>query len=106
MLVATRSCVVVPQRSDPATKIVPGHGSVSTPADLGRFVAMLRGVRENVRRLVEQGRSEDETVAARPPAEWDEAYSRGLMNGDTFTRFVHRSMTRRAGQESSSRDAE
>jgi hypothetical protein len=51
------------------TIIIPGHGRpVSNKAELKEFRDMLVAIRENVAKLKKQGRSRDETVAAKPTA--------------------------------------
>ena len=81
-------------RSDANTKIIPGHGPLATRADLQRFHDMLVGVRERLEALIQQGRSEDEVVAAKPTAEWDAEWGGGFMNPENFTRFSYRSLSR------------
>jgi glyoxylase-like metal-dependent hydrolase (beta-lactamase superfamily II) len=54
------------------TIIIPGHGPpVSNKAELKDFRDMLVGIRDNVAKLKKQGRSRDETVAAKPTAAFD-----------------------------------
>ena len=81
-------------RSDASTKIIPGHGAVANKADLQRFHDMLVKVRGNIQTLIEQGRTEDEVVAAKPTAEFDAAWGGGFMNAENFTRFAYQSLKR------------
>lgn len=81
-------------RSDSGTKIIPGHGSLATRADLQRFHDMLVGVRERLEALIKQGRTEDEVVAAKPTADWDADWGGGFMTPENFTRFSYRSLSR------------
>jgi len=46
-------------------------------------------VGRRVRELVEQDRSEQEIVAARPTADFDERYGRGSMTPERFVRLVY-----------------
>jgi len=55
----------------PNTKVVPGHGPVSTRADVIAHKDMLVAVRDRVAELVKQGKSEDEVLAAHPTADYD-----------------------------------
>jgi len=72
------------------TIIIPGHGKpVSNKAELRAFRDMLVGVRENVARLKAQGRSRDETVAAKPTAPFDAAWGNFLIDPGFFTRLVY-----------------
>jgi glyoxylase-like metal-dependent hydrolase (beta-lactamase superfamily II) len=76
------------------TKIIPGHGSLATRADLARYRDMLAGVRAAVAAQVAAGKSREETVAAKPTAPFDEAWGGGWMNPDTFTGIVYDSLTK------------
>jgi len=80
-------------RSNAATKIIPGHGPLATPADLRAYLEMLRTCRDRFQSLIDQGRSEDEVVAANPTAEYDAQWGGGFMNAESFTRFAYRSLT-------------
>jgi hypothetical protein len=52
--------------------VIPGHGNpVSNRAELSAFRDMLVATRDNVARLKQQGRSLDETIAAKPTAAFD-----------------------------------
>jgi cyclase len=81
-------------RSDAGTRIIPGHGEVATKADLQRFHDMLVAVRGNIKTLIDQGRSEDEVVTAKPTGEFDAAWGAGFMNPENFTRFAYQSLKR------------
>jgi glyoxylase-like metal-dependent hydrolase (beta-lactamase superfamily II) len=81
-------------RSNAATKIIPGHGPLATPDDLRSLVAALTTIRDRLKALVDQGRSEDEAVAAKVTAEWDATYGAGFISGERLTRFAYRAMQR------------
>jgi len=54
-----------------STKIIPGHGELATEADLQAALDMHRGARAAVEALVKQGKSLEETIAAKPLAQWN-----------------------------------
>jgi glyoxylase-like metal-dependent hydrolase (beta-lactamase superfamily II) len=83
---------IVLARSDAATKIVPGHGDLATRADYQRFHDMLVKVRGNIKTLIDQGKSEDDVVAAKPTAEFDAIWGTGFMMPETFTRFAYQGL--------------
>ena len=60
------SADAVLSRSDANTKIIPGHGALANKADMQRFHDMLVKVRGKIQALIDQGKSEDEVVAAKP----------------------------------------
>jgi len=71
------------------TIIIPGHGKpVSNRAELKQFRDMLVAIRENVAALKKQGRSRDETVAAKPTAAFDAKFGNFVIDPGFFTRLV------------------
>jgi glyoxylase-like metal-dependent hydrolase (beta-lactamase superfamily II) len=72
------------------TVIIPGHGKpVSNKAELKAFRDMLVEVRENVAKLKKQGRSRDETVAAKPTAPFDAVWGNFVIDPGFFTSLVY-----------------
>ena len=72
------------------TIIIPGHGQpVSNRAELQQFRDMLVAIRENVAALKRQGRSRDETVAAKPTAAFDAKFGAWVIDPGFFTRLVY-----------------
>ena len=58
----------------PNTKIIPGHGAVSTRDDVIEFRDMILDVKGRVAELVDEGMSFDEVAAARPTADYEEKW--------------------------------
>jgi glyoxylase-like metal-dependent hydrolase (beta-lactamase superfamily II) len=72
------------------TIIIPGHGKpVSNRGELKEFRDMLVAIRENVDALKKQGRSRDETVAAKPTAAFDAKWGNFVIDPGFFTRLVY-----------------
>ena len=72
------------------TIIIPGHGKpVSNRAELREFRDMLVAVRDSVAALKKQGRSRDETVAAKPTAAFDARFGASVIDPGFFTRLVY-----------------
>ncbi len=73
-----------------STIIIPGHGQpVSNRAELKDFRDMLVAVRDNVAALKKQGKSPQETVAAKPTAAFDAKYGNFVIDPGFFTRLVY-----------------
>lgn len=72
-----------------STRIIPGHGVVTGEAELKEYVAMLKTVQERLGKLRNAGKSADEAIAAKPLADLDEKWGRGMFNSDTFIRLVY-----------------
>lgn len=77
--------------ADDDTKIIPGHGSLASKADLKRAHAALKTIRSRVAALIAAGKTEDEAVAAidlSDYAKWGE----GFVSAEIITRSVYRSL--------------
>jgi glyoxylase-like metal-dependent hydrolase (beta-lactamase superfamily II) len=68
------------------TIIIPGHGPVGNKAQLTEFHDMLAGVRDNVAKLKKEGKSLDETIAAKPTAAYDAKWGKG---GAAFIGYIY-----------------
>ena len=72
------------------TIIIPGHGKpVSNKAELQGFRNMLAAIRDNVGNLKKQGKTREETVAAKPTAAFDAQWGQFLVDPAYFTRLVY-----------------
>ena len=74
------------------TKVIPGHGPLANCADLESYGQMLADAADRVRDLMEQGKSLDEIIAARPNAELDESLGNGFIKPEPFIRFIYSSL--------------
>lgn len=75
------------------TAIIPGHGPVSDAAGLAAWLEMLKITRVSMQSLIDRGMSEDEALAARPTAEFDEQYGGGFMNRENYNRLLYQSLS-------------
>jgi cyclase len=71
------------------TKIIPGHGPLGNKEDLTRFRAMLVTTRDRVQKLKSAGKTEQEVVAAKPFADLDAVWGKGMLNSDRFVQVVY-----------------
>ena len=78
--------------ADDNTKIIPGHGSLSSKEDMARTIAMLKDVRNRVQALIDSGLSEEEAVAADPLADLKDEWSWGFINEERMTRAAYKSL--------------
>ena len=73
----------------PNTKIIPGHGPIVDRNAVMAHRDMILGVRAQVAKLIQQGKSADEVVAAHPTADFDAKVPPAAPNGDRMAdRFV------------------
>jgi glyoxylase-like metal-dependent hydrolase (beta-lactamase superfamily II) len=72
-----------------STIVIPGHGPVGGRSDMTEFRDMLVAIREKVAALKKQGRSLDETIAAKPTAAYDANWGQFLITPTMFTALVY-----------------
>ena len=78
--------------SNDTTKIVPGHGSLATKAQLVEFRAMLSTVRDRMIALIKKGKSEAEVLAAKPFADFDAKFKTNEQASTNWMRVVYASV--------------
>ena len=77
------------------TKVQTGHGPLANKKSIADFNAMVKEAREKVEKLVREGKSEAEVVAANPLAELIKTWKQGNdPNGVNFTKQVYNSFKR------------
>jgi hypothetical protein len=74
---------------DNDTKIVPGHGPLGNKSDLKMFRDMLVTTRTRVQKLKSSGKSLEEAVAAKPLADLDPVWGKGILDSDAFVHVVY-----------------
>jgi cyclase len=81
----------------PNTKLIPGHGTFITKADIIPYRDMILAVQSKVQELINQGKTEEEVVAAKVTAPFDAKVPGGLLpantgggsSADRFVRMVY-----------------
>ncbi len=74
------------------TKIVPGHGPLADRAGLIEYRTMLVTARDRMEKLVKEGKSEDDVVAAKPFADLDAKWAPTELAAKNFIRVVYHSI--------------
>jgi len=74
------------------TRIVPGHGPIADKAKLIEYRAMLVTARDRMAKLVKDGKSEDDVVAANPFADLDAKWASTELASKNFIRVVYHSL--------------
>ena len=87
---AMNSLDTVIRMIDDETKVIPGHGPMSTKAELVAYRAMMGQAVDLVRALKAEGKSEEEAVAAKPLAGFDRG--EGFIDADGFVGAIYRSL--------------
>jgi cyclase len=74
------------------TRIVPGHGPLADKAALTEYRTMLVTARDRMAKLVKEGKSEDDVVAAKPFADLDAKWAPTELASKNFIRVVWHSL--------------
>jgi cyclase len=75
--------------ADERTRIIPGHGPMAGVAELRAYRATLQTVHERIAKLIAEGRTRQEVIAAKPTADLDAEWGRGFMKPDTWVGIVY-----------------
>ena len=75
------------------TVFIAGHGELASKADVEQNLAVLKDGRERVRALVEEGKTEEEVVAANPLADYHDDYNWSFITTERMTRTHYRDLT-------------
>jgi cyclase len=78
--------------ADDATRIVPGHGRISSKADLDQFLAMLTTARERVAKAKADGMTEDEVAHANLLSDLDDRWLLDPQRANRFPELIYRSL--------------
>ena len=76
------------------TKVVVGHGPLASKKDVAEFRAMLVTARDRVEKLFNEGKTEEEVIAAKPLADLDATWARNPQDAIGNTRNVYNSFKR------------
>jgi glyoxylase-like metal-dependent hydrolase (beta-lactamase superfamily II) len=74
------------------TRIVPGHGPIADKAMLTDYRTMLVTARDRMAKLVKEGKSEDDVVAAKPFSDLDGKWAPSELASKNFIRVVYHSL--------------
>ncbi|MBR1301699.1 MBL fold metallo-hydrolase [Bradyrhizobium sp. AUGA SZCCT0042] len=82
------------------SRIVPGHGPIADKAVLTEYRAMLVTARDRMAKLVKEGKSEDDVVAAKPFADLDKKWAPTELASKNFIRVVYHSLADKPDKKS------
>jgi glyoxylase-like metal-dependent hydrolase (beta-lactamase superfamily II) len=81
---------------DAQTKIIPGHGPLSTKEDMRASRDMLHQVSDRLGTFSKKSASLDVVVKANPLADLDPKWGQGFLNGERFLRMAYPSIAKHA----------
>ena len=82
-------------------KIIPGHGPLSTKADLQGYLAMLKETTAHVRQRIEAGKDLKAIQAEGLPEKW-KSWGNGFIKAADWIELIHTSLTHKGGGSGSS----
>jgi len=77
-----------------STKVVVGHGPLGNKASVAAYNEMVKTARERVEKLVNEGKTEAQVVAAKPLADLDKTWAANDQAADNFVKQVYHSFSR------------
>jgi len=73
----------------PNTKIIPGHGPTVDRAAVVAHRDMILAIRDRVKALVDQGKTVDEVLAAKPTSQYDDRVPNSAITSERFLRQLY-----------------
>lgn len=74
------------------TRIIPGHGPMASRADVEKSIAMLKGAKSKVAKLVNKGKSLEQVKAADPLAEYHAIWAWPFITAERMTEIMYRAL--------------
>ncbi|WIO74338.1 MBL fold metallo-hydrolase [Porticoccaceae bacterium LTM1] len=75
--------------ADDETKIIPGHGPLSNKLSLSNYREMLKLAYQRIKKMKDDGLSQEQVVAAKPTADLDEEWGNGFLKPDQWVGIVY-----------------
>jgi glyoxylase-like metal-dependent hydrolase (beta-lactamase superfamily II) len=82
--------------SDDETRIIPGHGTLASKADIALTLDMLTGAMGAVQAEIDAGNDIEATLDAAPLTPWVEDWAWGFIDEARFTRLIYADLVRSA----------
>jgi glyoxylase-like metal-dependent hydrolase (beta-lactamase superfamily II) len=67
-------CAQTLAQMKPGAKVIPGHGPITDLKTLGDYINMLETVRDRVSKLMDEGKTMEQIVAAKVTKDYDRRY--------------------------------
>lgn len=84
--------------ADKDTKIIPGHGKLSTKEELKTYRDMLMDVRDRVQQAIKADMTYEEIKAANLTKDLDDDWGQNFINGERIVNFIYTDLTRDNGK--------
>ncbi len=77
------------KKTNPDTKIIPGHGPLGNASDLKTYRDMLLVVHDRISKLKKAGKSVEEVIAGKPTADLDGKWGKGFLKPDQWVGIAY-----------------
>jgi glyoxylase-like metal-dependent hydrolase (beta-lactamase superfamily II) len=81
-------------------RIIPGHGPISTSADVRKFIGMLKDTQALVVKAASEGKTADDMKQAHLLAKYEDDYGKGFIKADAWIDLLYAENQHRAGGQS------
>jgi cyclase len=81
---------------DDKVKVVPGRGRVGTKKDLEEYLRVMVALRDRIAKLIEDGKSVEEAVAAKPSKDFDGAWGNGPIRPNQIVEEIYADLKRKS----------
>lgn len=75
--------------ADDETRIIPGHGALTSKKDLQDYLEMLETTRSRVEALIAKGVSKNKVVFQKPMQDYDDKWGQGFIDPERYLRIVY-----------------
>ncbi len=80
--------------ADDKTVIVPGHGPLMNKSGLQTYRQTLATIAEHIKSAIKDGKTREQTIAAKPTQEFDATLGKGFIGPDAFVSFLYDDLSR------------
>ena len=85
---------ILADAAGPNTKVVPGHGDITNKAAIVAHREMAVAVRDRVAKLIQEGKTQEQAVAAKPTADFDAKVGNAAERADRFVTHAYTELKR------------
>jgi hypothetical protein len=77
-------------------KVVPGRGNIGTKKDLENYRAVMVALKERIGKLVKEGKTVEEAIAAKPSKDFDAAWGNGPVRPDQIVEEIYADLKKKS----------
>jgi glyoxylase-like metal-dependent hydrolase (beta-lactamase superfamily II) len=77
-------------------KVVPGRGRIGTKKDLENYRAVMVALKERIGKLIAEGKTVEEAIAAKPSKDFDAAWGNGPVRPDQIVEEIYADLKRKS----------